>query len=137
MKDFFLIYINMKYIKRFENTTNKKIIYPYTQIRYFIDWFQNFYYKTTEKQGWSIFDSDSSQPQEKYISDSGKYQNFWQIEAIDELEILKSDLDADKLAIKMGLMIDEYGVVIGYNDVSFLEHPEAIDIYRDQQKYNL
>jgi hypothetical protein len=127
----------MKYIKRFENTNNEKIIYPYNQIKYFVDWFQNFFSKKAEEQGWGIFDSDTSQPLEKYISDSGKYQRFWQIESIDELELLKSDLDADKLAKKMGLMLDEYGLVIGYNGISFLDNPKSLDIYKDMSNYNL
>jgi hypothetical protein len=33
---------------------------------------------------------------------------------------LKSDLVADELAKKTGLMLDEYGVVIGWNGESFL-----------------
>lgn len=125
----------MKYIKKYENKI--KILYPYNDIEYFINWFNNKYYSYTESQGWAIFDSDTSLPQEKYISDSGKYQKFWQIQHYEDMKILNSDSEADILARKLGLMIDEYGVIIGYNGDFFLNNTEILNFYKEINKYNL
>lgn len=126
----------MIHLKCFEN--HKKILYPYNEIKYFVDWFEEKYGEIVAKQGWAIFDSDTDYPSKKYISNSNPFIKFWQIEKLDDMNILSTDQDADELAKKMGLMIDnKYGIIIGYNGVSFLDNQEELDIYKNINKYNL
>jgi len=107
--------------------------YPFDKIKKFIDWFQREYGDYAAKQGWAIFDSDTEAPNEKYHSErayGGKILTgyYWQIQRLDSpgegealFGKLPNDYKADELAEKLGLMIDEYGVVIGYKGQSFLE----------------
>jgi len=125
-----------------ENNSNK-IIYPYDEMKSFINWFNKNYYKIAEEQGWGIFSSDTETPEKEYISnDSSLYGRcFWQIQHYDDL-LLNSDTEADELARSMGLMIDEYGLIIGFDGVSFIEHPEFLnpkyfDKYKEKIDLNL
>lgn len=52
---------------------------------------------------------------------------YWQVQRLDNPEDdeallgkLQNDFKADDLARKLGLMVDEYGVVYGFNGKSFL-----------------
>jgi hypothetical protein len=86
----------------------------------------------TTKQGWAIFDSDTEIPNEKYHSErtlNGKILNgyYWQVQRLDDpgddealFGKLQNDFKADDLARKLGLMVDEYGVVYGFDGQSFL-----------------
>lgn len=110
-----------------------RILYPYDKIKKFVDWFQEEYKDYTQKQGWAIFDSDTEHPNEKYQSQrmfNGKLLSgyYWQVQKLDSpgegealFGELENDYKADNLAIKLGLMIDEYGVVYGWNGQSFLD----------------
>lgn len=123
-----------------ENNSNK-IIYPYNEMESFINWFNKNYYKIAEEQGWGIFDSDTEVPTKKYISNDSYRGAFWQIQHYDDL-LLNSDTEADELARSMGLMIDEYGLIIGFDGVSFIEHPEFLntkyfDKYKEKIDLNL
>jgi hypothetical protein len=106
---------------------DSKIHYPYQKISKFIDWFNEEYGDYSEKQGWAIFHSDTDLPKIKYNSDD-KYGAFFQVQRIDDPDAdealfgkLKDDDQADELAKKLGLMLDEYGVVIGWDGESFLD----------------
>jgi hypothetical protein len=105
-------------------------IYPFKEITPFIEWFNNTYSVQMKKEGWFIAMSDFS---------SRKYKDgdFWQVERNDEDEIIEDDIIACDLAEKYGLIIDDEGVVIGFNGVSFLDHPESLDFYKHMNKYNL
>lgn len=106
-----------------------KILYPYNKIGKLVDWFQSEYGDYAEKQGWSIFDSDTEVPHIKYkFEPSNKNKSVYQVQRFDDPEEgqalfgrLKNDYEADDLARKLGLMVDEYGVVIGWDGQSFLE----------------
>jgi len=109
-----------------------KVFYDFDKIKKFVDWFQSEYGDYALKQGWSIFDSDTEEPNEKYHSErtyKGKKLNgyYWQVQRLDSPEDdealfgkLKNDYAADDLARKLGLMVDEYGVVYGWDGKSFL-----------------
>jgi hypothetical protein len=104
-----------------------KINYPYKKIGVFVKWFNQEYKGYPEKQGWSIFSADTEIPNVKYISD-GPRGGYWQIQKLDfpgkgEALIgnLENDHVADDMARKVGLMVDEYGVVHGYRGKSFLD----------------
>ena len=109
-----------------------KVFYDFDKIKKFVDWFQSEHGDYALKQGWSIFDSDTEQPNEKYHSErtyKGKKLNgyYWQVQRLDSPEDdealfgkLKNDYAADDLARKLGLMVDEYGVVYGWDGKSFI-----------------
>lgn len=105
-----------------------KILYPYKKIGKFVDWFQKEWGDYANKQGWAIFDSDTEVPNTKYkhVPDN-KYHSYYQVQKLDSPEEgealfgkLKDDYKADELAKRIGLMVDEFGVVIGWDGESFL-----------------
>ena len=106
-----------------------KILYPYKKIGKFVDWFQEEYGDYATKQGWGIFDSDTEVPHIKYkFEPSNKNMSVYQVQRFDDPEEgqaqfgkLKDDYQADDLARKLGVMVDEYGVVTGWDGQSFLE----------------
>lgn len=108
-----------------------KILYPFDRIGNFVKWFTEEYGNYPETQGWAIFDSDTEVPNEKYHSDRkymGRYVGgYWQIQKLDSpgedegLGNVPTDDAADELAKKLGIMVDEYGIVYGYDGMSFLE----------------
>lgn len=108
-----------------------KILYPFDKIGKFVYWFYEEYGEYALTQGWSIFDSDSDAPNEKYFSDR-KFNDklvggYWQVEKLDNpgegegIGYVPNDDVADELAKKLGIMVDEYGVVYGYDGQSFLD----------------
>ena len=111
---------------------DEKILYPFDKISKFVNWFQEEYGDYTTKQGWGIFDSDTEAPNVKYRSErtfGGKVLNgyYWQVQRLDNpdegealLGKLKNDYQADELAKKLGLMLDEFGVVIGWQGQLFI-----------------
>ena len=113
---------------------NEKIIYPFDKIGKLVSWFNDEYGDYPNKQGWAIFDSDTELPNEKYHSVrnyKGKTLNgyYWQVQRLDNpgegealFGRLYNDFDADRMARKLGLMVDEFGVIYGYDGVSFLEN---------------
>lgn len=113
---------------------NEKIIYPFDKIGKLVSWFNDEYGDYPNKQGWAIFDSDTELPNEKYHSIrnyKGKTLNgyYWQVQRLDNPEEgealfgrLYNDFDADRMARKLGLMVDDFGVIYGYDGVSFLDN---------------
>ena len=105
-----------------------KIIYPYKKIAKFVNWFDKEYGDYAQKQGWFIVTSDTDTPKVRYKPEEGnKYNLFFQVQRIDDpmegealFGKLKSDLVADELAKKLGIELDEFGVVIGWKGESFL-----------------
>ena len=127
----------MRYIKTykiFESSENDaKKYYPLKELEPFINWFNSMYGKLAERQGWSIYSSDTSTTSWKYP--------VWQVEKNDDAEILKDDSEADNLAKELGLMLDDMGVVIGYNNHLFMKNgeldAEVLDIYKNSNKFNI
>lgn len=120
----------MRYIKKYENVVKKDIyyqLYPFTKIQYFVDWFYKTYNNVSEFEGWLICNSSSSIIAKNFKSDE-KYDSFWQIQKIDDLNILEDDLQAEKLAKEIGIILDSYnfGIIVGFNGINFLKNPEKI-----------
>jgi hypothetical protein len=127
-------FLQEAYIDQYGNLKdfNNKIFYDYDKIKKFVDWFESEYGDYALKQGWAIFDSDTELPNEKYHSErtyNGKILNgyYWQVQRLDspgkdeaQFGILDNDTQADELARKLGLMVDKYGVVYGWDGQSFL-----------------
>jgi len=126
----------MKHIKTFESyiDTNgelqnlersDKILYPYATIERFVQWFHKEYEDYSMVQGWIISDADTDIPSEKYESPNDRY---WTIERIDDpdsydglvIHELESDEQAIEKAKRLGLMVDEYGVLYGYKGKKFI-----------------
>ena len=136
-----IIYTIMKYIKLYEAYVDEhgnlqdfdhKIFYDFDKIGKFVNWFNTEYEDYPTKQGWAIFDSDTELPNKKYHSErtyKGKILTgyYWQVQRLDNPDDgealfgrLYNDFQADDLARKTGLMVDEYGVVYGWDGQSFL-----------------
>lgn len=127
-------FLNEAYVDKDGNLKDfeYKTFYDFDKIKKFVDWFQSEYSDYTLKQGWSIFDSDSEAPNQKYHSErtyNGNKLNgyYWQVQRLDDpsddealFGSLDNDFKADDLARKLGLMVDEYGVVYGWDGQSFL-----------------
>lgn len=127
-------FLNEAYVDKDGNLKDfeYKTFYDFDKIKKFVDWFQSEYSDYTLKQGWSIFDSDSEVPNQKYYSErtyNGNKLNgyYWQVQRLDDpsddealFGSLDNDFKADDLARKLGLMVDEYGVVYGWDGQSFL-----------------
>ena len=110
---------------------NRKIDYPYYKVEKLVDYYKSEYDDYMDKQGWNIFQSDSPSLFDKYKSDSGY---FWQVQVVDEpygeagfydkegnaLIGISTDEEAIELARKTGLMIDDYGVITGFQGQSLL-----------------
>ena len=111
-------------LKGFFNLSGN-LYYPYNELKPYIDEFQNRYSDYTEKQGWGIFDSDTERANDKYqkvVDNTGRIVynfNYWDIEKFDDGE-LEKDIDAIELAKEMGIIVDEYGVIQGFNDVNLV-----------------
>lgn len=140
-----LVGLNENQKNIYESEINKKgelinfnfgmIPYPFDKIGEFIKWFQDEWGEYAAKQGWGVFDSDSEIPNNKYHSErkdsiTGKILNgyYWQVQRLDDpnenealFGKLKNDYVADDMARKLGLMVDEYGVVYGWKNKNFLD----------------
>lgn len=105
-----------------------KIIYPYKRISKFVNWFDKEYGDYAQKQGWFIVTSDTEVPKIRYKPEDGnKFNLFFQVQRIDDpmegealFGKLKNDHEADELAKKLGLVLDEHGVVIGWDNEIFI-----------------
>lgn len=113
----------------YSKKNNDKKYYPLKDIEIFINWFNSVYGDLIESQGWSIYSSNTCMTSWKYP--------VWEVEKDDDANILATDSQAVNLAKEIGLMLDDMGVVIGYNGVSFIEHPEELEVYKNVRKYNL
>ena len=106
------------------------VYYPFDEMSPMIQWFLGEYGEQIQVQGWTIFDSASSYPLKKY---DNKGKSFWMVERIDDVDswsmdtglptfdLVKSDMEADKKAKELGLIVDEYGVVEGFGDHNYVE----------------
>lgn len=107
---------------------DSKIVYPYARIAKFVTWFDKEFGDYAAKQGWFIVSSDSDIPKIRYKPEDGnKFNLFFQVQRIDDpmegealFGRLKNDHEADELAKKLGLVLDEHGVVIGWDDEIFI-----------------
>ena len=105
-----------------------KVVYPYSRIAKFLDWYEKEWGDYAKEQGWGIFTSDSDTPKIKYKAEPGnKYNYVFEVQRIDDpiegealMGKLKTDMEAERLAEKTGLMLDEYGVIIGFNGELFI-----------------
>jgi len=128
----------MKYIKTFEDNIKNKPIYSVDLIHPFINYFYNMYEIKMEEEGWFVsYASGMSIPIGYDVPYSNRVGSFWQVQKDDNSDLIENDIEAEKIAKSCGLMLDDYGVVIGYNGVSFLEHPEELEVYNNINKYNL
>lgn len=119
-------------MKHLKHTYSADILEP------FINWFYDTYKNKMRKEGWLIsYASGLEIPKNIETQYWNKIGDFWQVQKDDNADILEDDIEAEKLARTTGLLFDNYGIVIGYNGISFLEHPEEIDYYKDMKKYNL
>ncbi len=132
--------------KILKETPNRRIFYPYNKIEKFVEWFRDEYGDYPNRQGWDIFRSDSNSPNKKYYSKgviNGKeYEGYYfQIQKIDDpmedealFGALESDFTADELARKLGIMVDEYGVVYGYKGTSFIDELQPNSLNESETK---
>jgi len=134
----------MKYIKKFEHTLENKPYYSVELFKPFIDLFFSFFQYDMIKEGWTICETTMEIPDKFDISYSNRKGSYWQVQQDFETHIIDDDEDADKIAITYGLLIDSYGIILGYNEVSFLENPDKIDnamveleLYKNTRKFNL
>lgn len=107
-----------------------KIVYPYKKIAKFLNWYEEEWGNYAKEQGWFVVTSDTDAPKERYKPEpDNKFNLFFQVQRIDDpmegealFGKLKNDFEADELAKNTGLMLDKYGVVIGYDGESFLDN---------------
>lgn len=109
----------------------EKIFYDFDNVRDFVEWFQETHGEEARRQGWDIYESDSSEPNEKYfsirlINNKPVEGYYYVVERIDEPKEgeavtgkLKNDFEAKRLAEKMKIMVDEYGVIYGFKGWEF------------------
>jgi len=125
----YLIYESMK-VDDFGrlHDDDSKTLYPYARIAKFVTWFDKEFGDYAAKQGWFIVSSDSDIPKIRYKPEDGnKFNLFFQVQRIDDpmegealFGRLKNDHEADELAKKLGLVLDEHGVVIGWDNEIFI-----------------
>lgn len=109
----------------------EKIFYDFDEVRKFVEWFRENNQNEARKQGWDIFETNTSKPNEKYFSlrqidgnpVEGHYYVVKRIKNTTEGETssrgLKNDHEAKQLAEKMKIMVDEYGVIYGFKGWEF------------------
>lgn len=109
----------------------EKIFYDFDEVRKFVEWFRENNRNEARKQGWDIFETHTSEPNEKYFSlrqidgnpVEGHYYVVKRIKNTTEGETssrrLKNDDEAKQLAEKMKIMVDEYGVIYGFKGWEF------------------
>jgi len=132
-----LDYKKVMKIKKFENFKSDNLIeYPYLKIDIFVEWFELMYSKKMNNEGWAIYLKTTTG--KKYVNNFGDVVFV----AFDTEE--NDDLSARCIARKMGLVINDDGVLIGYNNISFLEHPEYLKTFKkklqqakDAEKFGL
>lgn len=124
----------MKYLNTYKLFEKKTLVYNYKKFEPFILEFNKVFGEKMKNEGWRIV-------LEKFLGDytiSLEYDivnNYiWQPQKNDQDSIIEDDLQAYELAIQSGLLIDNYGIIIGFNDTSFVEHPEEI-IYTTKKLY--
>lgn len=126
----------MKYLKKFENQS----IYP--EMEFFIGWFDLIHQEIYKKEGWTIFFTDNVYEIET-IDDPNDFFND------DDLDIETPTIkDAVASAKKLGLIVGEWkkipsnsnlnswkstNVILGYNGISFIDHPE--ELYKYEEMY--
>ena len=110
------------------------IEYPYDKMKKFVEWFNFLYKDRTKKENWGIFTHMSP----RYLSKSQIGNNAtWSVNARAPMANIMTSSDdrmAHKKAKDFGLMLDEKGVVIGYDNISFLEDPEYLKSFSKKLK---
>ncbi|MEK6828580.1 MAG: GNAT family N-acetyltransferase [Nanoarchaeota archaeon] len=120
---------------------DKRFTYPYEEI-----WNQIKHYVIDNEKRWKQFGwiiSDADYPSDKYKS-YNEHGTFLKVEKIDDfaggwdlpiLDILNSDEDAYERAKKEGFIVDENGIVIGFNGVNFVDQVnEDIELQDDSDE---
>lgn len=120
----------------------KRIIYPYDKIAHYVNFINTVYENIMKEQGWIIVTSGTILPNERYIS-TDKFGDYWQVQRIDEYEdesgkpvfpILHDDTKAWELAKKIGLILDEDGIVIGFRNKNFLKSDVKEEVQNIKKK---
>lgn len=96
-----------------------KLYYPYKQLEPYIKDFRDKHSQEMNDYGFDIFVSDSQIPNEKY--NLGIDQDYYQIQKLDQSDTGLSDQDVIESAKRMGILVDEYGVVMGFTGKDFVE----------------
>lgn len=96
----------------------------------FVAWLKSEYGDYMDKQGWNIFDIQGSSIVSDYDLDNG--ESLYQVQVVDHPEEfydedgnaligISTDQEAWDRAARIGIMLDDNGVVIGFDGQSFLE----------------
>lgn len=105
----------------------EKILYPTSNIQTFIKWFYPPCKELCSQRGWKITEGNWDSVKTKYQS---VRDTFYRVEPIadpEEGEALNGVISEEKVNIlvkKAGLMVDELGVIYGWEGKSFLDTPE-------------
>lgn len=131
-------YYFMKFIKKFESFVNNsgeledfgdKKIYPSKVLDKFIVWFTEEFDEYMNKQGWTIFNIDANEITNDYVSSDG---TVYQVQVVDFPEEfynedddnalcgISTDVEAWTLAKKLNLILDDNGIIIGYDGELFI-----------------
>jgi len=137
----------MNKLKTFENF-EQPIEYPYDKMKSFVEWFKYLFgSKIKQKEHWTIRTKGTHG--EKYINQTklGVSDIVYFVNSIFIIpEYSKEEKNKEILenARKFGLMVNDDMVIIGYDGVSFLEHPEYLKTFRkklqaakDAEKFGL
>ncbi len=100
------------------------LFYPFKAIESVVDEIILKYENIMNRQGWLISQSGTAIPHE--IGNYKKSNFYWQVQKNDELGILNSDEEADELAKNIGIIIDEFGVVQGFDNENLVERINKI-----------
>ena len=92
--------------------------YPFDEIEKMVLWFSDEHSEQMYDEGWKIIRSDDNYPKQKYDSPKG----FWRV-AMSEpfMGGVKSEMEADVKAKGLGLLVDDYGIVIGYKEHNLIK----------------
>jgi hypothetical protein len=104
----------MKYLKTYENSN--QLYYPYEEIYLLISPYTKKMYDEWEKEGWSVFSSDTDY-YKKYHNIHGKL--YFDIQHFDDGP-LNNDEEAVNLAKKSRLNIKYNYLVVGIDDINFV-----------------
>jgi hypothetical protein len=91
--------------------------YPFDEIKTMVQWFSDENGEQMYDEGWEIIHSkDDDYPKQKYDSPKG----FWRIAMADEGSVV-SEMEADVKAKGLGLLVDDYGIVVGYKEHNLID----------------
>lgn len=95
------------------------VIYPFDEIQQMVEWFSDENGEQMYDEGWEIIHSDDTYPKQKYDSPKG----FWRISMTDSTSpySVKTEMEADIKAKGLGLLVDDYGIVVGYKEHNLID----------------